>query len=390
MDRHDLNRMFDALAPVPGREGELLDELLQDGVRRKNPMKNWKRVVVAGVAAALLITGAAAAVVVPELNRSLRSVLDIEAEDKTSAELLAPGTMAVDITTESNGATLHITQVLRDQVCIVVVGEFSTGEGTVLDTGDFSPSCWKPRGFDTKIPQFVNAEGEPSDYECERRMGEATWWSMADEDPLDDRCSVYFRFSGYSGDMTDDMAAMRVVAKDFGYYVGGKKENYTTIPGDWSFEVPLPQKDIGYVWDTDDLITNLDGADINLRKVYLSPMELELTFFREGSTLSYSEAEDDAAKAVVTRWWAFPLQAILTTKDGKSVTLDWQGSGGSIGEKENVAKFIIADFNSLDKKGDYIDPADFVGGALTLEWRAEDGEIDTVSFPLDDLQSVSP
>lgn len=387
MDRHDLNRMFDAMAPVPGREGELLDELLQDGVRRKNPMKNWKRVVVAGVAAALLITGAAAAVVMPELNRSLRSVLDIEAEDKTSTELLAPGTMAVDITTESNGATLHITQVLRDQVHIVVVGEFSTGEGTVLDTGDFSPGCWKPQGFHGELPKFVNAEGEPSDYERnEYTTRQAMWWSMADENPLDDRCSVYFRFSGYSGDMTDDMAAMRVAAKDFAYYIGGEHENYTVIPGDWSFEVPLPQKDIGYVWETDDLITNLDGADISLRKVYLSPMELELTYFREGGAPIYGEAEDD----VVSRWWGFPLQAILTTKDGKSVTLDCQGSGGSIGENKYAVKFIIADFISLNKKGDYIDPADFVGGALTLEWRAEDGEIDSASFPLDDLQSVSP
>lgn len=384
MDRRELNKMFDGLNPDPARERELLDQLLQDDVRRNRPMRNWKRVAVGAVAAALLVTGAAAAVVVPELNRSLRSVLDIEAEDETTAELLAPGAMAVDITTESNGATLHITQVLRDQVYIVVVGEFSTGEGTVLDTGDFGSSCWKPKGFMAEFPKFMNAEGEPSDYEC--NMGDAFWWSMADEDPLDDRCSVYFRFSGYSGDMTDDMASMRVAAKDFRYYVGGEEENLTTIPGDWSFEVPLPQKDIGYVWETDEFITNLDGADISLRKVYLSPMELELTYSREGGRLYYGEAEDD----VVNRWWVFPLRAILTTRNGKSVTLDWRGSGGGVSEHEDVAKFTIADFVAMDKKGNYIDPADFVGGTLTLEWQAENGEIDSASFSLDDLQPVSP
>lgn len=61
MDRRELNRMFDALAPAPGREAELLDGLLRDGKRRKNPVKNWKRMAVALAAAVLLVGTAAAA-----------------------------------------------------------------------------------------------------------------------------------------------------------------------------------------------------------------------------------------------------------------------------------------------------------------------------------------
>lgn len=61
MDRHKLNKMFDGLAPAPGQERELLEKLLQDDMRRKKPMKNWKRIVVGVAAAALLVTGAAAA-----------------------------------------------------------------------------------------------------------------------------------------------------------------------------------------------------------------------------------------------------------------------------------------------------------------------------------------
>lgn len=61
MDRHELNKMFDGLAPDPYREREMLKKLLQDDARRKAPMKNWKRVVVGAAAAALLVTGAAAA-----------------------------------------------------------------------------------------------------------------------------------------------------------------------------------------------------------------------------------------------------------------------------------------------------------------------------------------
>ena len=61
MDRRELNKMFDALAPDPQRERELLQKLLQDDARRKRPMKNWKRVVVGVAAAALLVTAATAA-----------------------------------------------------------------------------------------------------------------------------------------------------------------------------------------------------------------------------------------------------------------------------------------------------------------------------------------
>lgn len=384
MDRHELNKMFDALAPGPGRERELLEQLLQDDARRNRPMKNWKRVVVGVAAAALLVTVAAAAV--PGISTPLWRLIGIEPEDTQSAELLASGITPVDVTVESSGATLHITQLLRDQVKIVLVGDFSTAEGTILDTGDFGASCEKPKGFRMEgLPVFLDADGEPVkvDFKGPR---DAFWWSMPDDDPLDNHCSVYFVYTGYSEDMTDDIAAIRVEAKNFAYYIGGEHENYTTIPGDWSFEVPLPRQDPGYAWKTDKLITNLDGADINLRKVYLSPMELELTCFREGGDLYYGEAEND----IVSRWWCFPLRAVLTTKGGKSVTLDWGGGGGGVGDGGVVTRFIIADFVGQDKRGDYINPADFQGGTLTLEWEAETGETDSATFPLDDLTPAAP
>ncbi len=382
MDRRELNEMFDGMTPDPRRERELLQKLLQDDARRKTPMKNWKRVVLAAAAAALLVTGAAAAV--PGISTSLWRLMGIGPEDTQSMELLAPGTMPVDVTTESSGATLHITQVLRDQVKIVLVGEFSTAEGTVLDTGDFGKSSEKPKGFRAEgLPAFLDADGEPVEVDFKGPRS-AFWWSMPDGDPLDNRCLVYFVYTGYSEDEMDNVSAMRVEAKDFAYYVGGEEENYTTISGDWSFEVPLPRQDPGYAWKTDELVTNLDGADINLRKVYLSPMELELTYFREGGDPYYGEAEDD----IVNRWWAFPLRAILTTKDGMSVTLDWGGGGGGVVGGGMVTRFSIADFIAQDKKGDYIDPANFQGGTLTLEWWAETGEIDSASFPLDDLMPV--
>lgn len=385
MDRRELNKMFDGLAPVPGREEELLEKLFQDDVRRNRPVKNWKRIVVGAAAAALLVTAATAAV--PGFSAPLWRLLGITQEDTQSMELLSSGTMLVDVTTESNGATLHITQVLRNQVEIVVVGEFATAEGTVLDTGDFGVSCWKPDTFMGQFPVFLNADGEVMELDYKGGRS-ALWWSMEDEDPLDNRCSVYFLYRGYSEDAADDIAAMRVEAKDFAYYAGGEHENYTVIPGDWSFEVPLPQEDPGYFLETDELITNLDGSDISLRKVYLSPMGIELSYFREGGYLYHGKAEDD----VLERWYLFSdsLRATLTAKDGKSVTLDWFGGSGGTTDDLMVARLTAIDFIALVKRSEYINPADFQGGTLTLEWQTETGETDSATFSLDDLQPVAP
>ena len=95
MDRHELNRMFDGLTPDPQREREILKKLLQDDVRRKKPMKNWKQIVVGAVAAALLVTGATASAV-PGLSQRLLSYLGVSPENAQTADLLTPGAMAVD------------------------------------------------------------------------------------------------------------------------------------------------------------------------------------------------------------------------------------------------------------------------------------------------------
>ena len=372
MDRRELNKMFDGLAPAPGREKELLEKLLQDDVRRTRPMKNWRRIVVAVAAAALLVTAATAAVTSPQFSGALGKLLEVEPEDARSAELLAPGAMAVDITTESNGAALHITQVLRTKMDIVVVGEFSTAEGTVLDTGDFGESCWTPDTFRGEFPTFLDENGEVMELNYVGSRS-AFWWSMPDEDPLDNRCLVYYVYRGESEDLTEDIGAMRVDARNFAYYVGGEHENYTTIPGDWSFDVPLPQHDIGYACKTDETVALEDGTKASLHKVYLCPLALEVTYLWE----------DEPEDCVIS-------QAILTAKDGSSVALNWWSGGGGRKNDPTVVRFTIADYMAQNKRDDYIDPADFQGGVLTLEWRLQDGKINSATFSLEGLEPVSP
>ena len=54
MERHELNRMFDRLAPTPEQEQAVLDRLLQTE-RKVKPMKKLKKLTVAAVAAALMV-----------------------------------------------------------------------------------------------------------------------------------------------------------------------------------------------------------------------------------------------------------------------------------------------------------------------------------------------
>ena len=98
-------------------------------------MKNWKRVVIGAAAAALLVTGAAAATVTG-VSQRLLDYLGVGPEDSQTAELLIPGAMAVDITKEDNGAVFHVSQVLRDRTSILVLADFPAPEGTSLWMGE--------------------------------------------------------------------------------------------------------------------------------------------------------------------------------------------------------------------------------------------------------------
>lgn len=378
MDRHELNRMFDALTPAPGREEELLNRLFQDDARRKKPMKNWKRVVVAAAAAALLVTGAAAATV-PGLSQKLLEYLGVAPEDSQTVELLAPGAMTVDITTESNGAMLHVTQIYWDRTCVRVLADFTAPEGTVLDMGDFDdPKCWGPKGFISKEwvwPYFLDAEGNRLEDEA---YGSYRWKVLKDDNRLDNRCSMILEYDThyYTGTLLEDAAAMWVPARDLYYFVGGNEENETVYAGDWSFEVPLPQKDIGYFLQADRVIGTLDGVDIRLEKMYLSPMTLELTLVREGTAEELWAEGNDAV-----RWNWFCLtdkwdSVTLTARDGTQAALERGSGGGGESAASLVERYYLEEVT---------DPAVFQGGTLSLKWNG-----DTVTIPLDGLTPVEP
>ena len=382
MDRHDLDRMFDGLKPGPGREQALLRQLLQEQARRNRPMKQWKSAVLAAVAAVLLVTAAAAAAV-PGLSQKLLAYLGVAPEDAHTAQLLAPGAVAVDIVKEDNGATLHVTQVLRDRHCVLVLAELTAPEGTQLYMGEPDPTGQNTmKGLNgtggTVFPDFLDEDGEKLDV-----TAYSHWRMVDDEDPWDNRVTLMFTFAPNSAQKA---ASLWVPARDLAYFDMEKQAVVPVYSGDWSFEVPLPQGEIGWTLKPDQAIGRLDGADIYLEELYLSPMTLAVSLRREGGIDFGAPIDEENAEeneAMYSRWLSIgnAKQLILTTRDGETIPLE--GTSGTIGIEDKIL---------MNRLTQIADPAQFQGGTLTLEWEFTHNSQEAGSFTLklDDLRPVEP
>lgn len=379
MDRRDLNRMFDGLSPDPTREREPLRQLLQDDVRRNRPMKNWKRVAIGAAAAALLVTGAAAATVTG-ISQRLLAYLGVTPENSQAEELLIPGAMAVDITKEDNGAVFHVSQVLRDRTSIMVLADFTAPEGVSLWMGEADgepPFIGSESLYGGGDHYFMDEAGEKIDLGLSAAY-DYRWEFLEDDDPMDNHVSVVFLVKLPQGDLISGKAAsMRIPVGSLTYATvnqeTGDPRRIEVYPGQWSCDVPLPQENIGWSQQADVFVTQLDGADITLKEVYLSPVNLLVTFGREGGEKLVGDVE--------TRWWYLlnlsEDDITIKDRDGNLVPLApvYLG-GGSIGEKEALMMYRLADIT---------DPARLQGGSVTINLSCG-----AVTLPLDDLAPVEP
>lgn len=141
MDRRDLNRMFDQLTPDPRRERELLRKLLQNDVRRKQPMKSWKRAVVAVAAAALLVTGAAGA------YQIFRQEVPLE-PDKVVPGILGGGQMSWEQTYVDDGTANPIYWPNRE------LAEVDPAQAQAL-LGNYLPEC----GYQWQVGDYALTVG---------------------------------------------------------------------------------------------------------------------------------------------------------------------------------------------------------------------------------------
>lgn len=386
MDRHELDKMFDALTPDPVRERELLRQLLQENMRRKKTMKNWKRVVLAVAVAALLVTGAAAAVFLPRIDQRVLDRLNVDPDNSEAVneavDLLYPGAMELDITKEDNGATLHVTQILRDRYTVMILADFTAPEGTQLYMGEpNAPERDGVKGFNLSSANsayFLDEAGE--------RIGDGLvasygWDMLEDNNPMDNCLSLMFTLTPQQGENAAwSAASLRVPADDLGYWDWDQEEIVTAYEGDWSFEVPLPQKDIGWAIPLVQVLGELDGAAIYAQnELYLSPIYMNLGFQREGGDdfSTYGSSESEERTLAFMRWTILgndDTGVTLTTADGETINVRFE-IGNSYPDGREITYRLLK----------VIDPAKFQGGTLTLDW-----ECGKTIISLDDLAPVDP
>lgn len=371
-----LRRVFDQTRPSPEQKEAMLDRLLEPE-RKDNPMKRLKKPTVVAIAAALMLVTCAAAVVTGIDQR----ILDYFGANSEQAELLTPGAVPVDITVEDNGATFHVTQVLRDRYSIAVAADFTAPEGTVLDVN--GPDRELNHFGDVGKICFLNDAGAPVDvpaYRCK-------WYSLDDGYPKDNRLSLLYYLSVPNG-LDRKVSSLFLDAEDLIIFDRADVDFHTLYTGNWSLEFPLPQADIGCTQQFDQRVGELDGSVIRLKEIYLSPITMMVTLERETAISADLPLEERAQ-----RWmhWAFALdgehfaatngyepavdRAILTDRDGNKIPMEClDGSAGMVNLKQYHYLFRLTQATDVSR---------LQGGKLTL--HIGDGNVD---IPLDGLVPV--
>ena len=356
MERHELNRMFDRLAPTPEQEQAVLDRLLQTE-RKGKPMKKLKKLTVIGIAAALMVISCAAAVVTGIDQR----LLDYFGASPKQAELLLPGAVPVDVTVEDNGASLHITQVLMDRYSILILADFTAPDGTVLDRDDYIFDA--PMGV---VPDILNRAGEP--VELEGGWGYQTV-VLDDGAPLDNHLSLLLCIELSEGIQPDwDIGGVSLYNGNLVWYGAEPWDKIAVCSGDWSCKVPFTQQDMGRSIQPNQTVGDLDGIGITLTELYLSPMTLRLQLESENPILR------KFGGGIGIRWSQLVNcdKVTLTTRNGETIPL--ADLGGSAGDQDQDWMFRLDEITALE---------DLEGGTLNI--RIEDGSVD---IPLDGLVPV--
>lgn len=283
MEPHELNRMFDRLAPTPEQEEEGLRRLLEPE-RKVTPMKKLKKLTVLGIAAALMIVTCAAAVVT---NRELRLVEHFGVEPE-SRELIAPIIEEVNVGhTYQNGWTVQISEVLADRWSIAVLADVIAPENTVLGWGSY---------FMMSLSQ-LDAQGERLGGQGPM-TGHVT--QLEDGDPDDNRITVLCQFRRVLQEDNVPFTGSSVKVIPLKVYRRDNGEELAQFKSElWGYTVELPDIDPGITYPIDQTIS-IGENQVTLSSIYLSPL---------GLTVHLKEEPDKLLK-----------------EEGGSIELNWEGN----------------------------------------------------------------
>ena len=359
----DINRVFDQIRPSQEQKDTILNRLLEPE-RKVAPMKKLKKLTLIGIAAALMAVICAAAVAAGIDQR----LIDFLGGGTQAQELLAPGAQPVDLTVEDNGAVLHVTQVLMDRYSIFILADFTAPEGTVLDMKENANGNYCGfSGLDGSMPSLLNQAGEEIDLNQSWSYQVRT---LDDGDPLDNHLTLLLRMDLCEGIRPEwEIAGLLLPAVDLICSDPESEELITVYTGDWSCQFPITWQDMGQSVRLNRVAGHLDGADITVKELYLSPMTLQIKLERETPVAAYG---DKSGTQVYSRWVGVlsgPDCVTLTDRDGQTIPL--VELGGSSSPQDQDGSFQLGEITSL---------ARLQGGNLSL--RIGDGSCD---IPLDGL-----
>ncbi len=365
MDKCKFNRVLDQVKPTPEQEQAMLDRLLreQKGVK---PVSRIKKMTAVLVAAALLLMACAFTVATGLDQR----ILEYFGGTEKDAQLLAPGFMAVDLSsTAENGAEVHISQVYSDRRSVVIVGEIAVPDGTVLNMDNYRFEDWdiRPRGTDGSEPD--GGYGRITIY-----GGDEIWNDEAPEDNIMSFLQVYHyevgnRDLNIANKLTwaQEIDCFELTLGNLkGCTQGGEWSTApVVVPGEWTFEIPLSGKDFGWTVEPEQTI-ELKGETVQVEEIYLSPVGLSVRLVNEDGKLSDAI---DAWEEQENNGDAWGYSVVLRDQYGKAIegSMPYSGSSPYAGQ-------MLLNFDEI------YDPAQFQGGTVTIMGQ---------TFSLDDLQPVA-
>lgn len=315
MEIHELNRIFDQLAPTPEQEQAILDRLLQTE-RKGKPMKRLKKLTVIGIAAALMIVTCAAAVVTGLDQR----LLDYFGAGTEQAELLSSGVVEVNEShTYDNGWTVNYGQLLADRWSVAIMVEVTAPEDfTFVEGGSkfFTVSC-----------DHLDASGEPVRGDWSAGM---TW--IEDDDPADNHVTMLWEFSKSSVEEEANEpytgGYARFILRRMEQQDGTKLVTFE----EWPCTVKLPDTDSGIFYDLGQPIT-IEGMRLELSTLYVSPISFRFTLrgaeddlFSNISLISdrINFPFDNAGFEVVPNTF-LNTDIVLNLEDGTKILADFGG-----------------------------------------------------------------
>ena len=362
MDKYEFNRILDQVKPTPAQEQAMLNRLLAEQKEVK-PMKYMKKMTAVIAAAALLVMACAFTAATGLDQRILAYFGGTEAD----AQVLAPGFMAVDLTsTAENGAKVHISQIYSDHRNMVIAGEMAAADGTALDQADYRFEDWslRPRGADGD--ELGGGYGSFSIY-----GGDEIW---TDEDSEDNTLSFLLVYNYAAGNWDADAAELtwaedidrfELTLENLMGWTEADDPASVVVPGEWAFEIPLSGKDCGWTAVPEQSI-ELGAETVQVEEIYFSPVGLSVRL-----------ANEDGKLADLVHAWQ--TQENSGAPWGDSVVLrDQHGQviKGSVpySQCSSYTGQMLFNFDKI------YDPAQFQGGTVTIMGQ---------SFSLDSLYPVA-